>query len=86
MADLSRLDQLVYGVDATTHPLFPGCIVGHGNGSPADQVRNYLRSLLQSGQLTDEEFTRAAAKLLKWEAGGGTVQMKPRMICADHKC
>jgi len=81
---LSKMDKLVFGVDATRHPLL-GCPIGHGNGEPKEQARNYLRSLLSSGLLTDDEFKHWAARLIKWETAGGIVRMPPREVSADHR-
>lgn len=51
----NQMDKLVFGADCARHPLL-GCIIGHGNGPPDEQARNFVRSLLKSGQVTETEF------------------------------
>jgi hypothetical protein len=83
----SRMDQLAMGIDCTIHPLV-GCCVGQTGGTPGEQARNYLQSLLIAhGQvtplapagphltLTATEYQEWLAHLKKWEDAGGTVEM-----------
>lgn len=82
-AALSRQDQLVLGVDACRHPLL-GIPIGHGNGRPEDQARNFLRSMLNAGKITEDEFRELWRKLVEWEAAGGAVTLPRRAVSADH--
>jgi hypothetical protein len=69
---LDKNEQLVFGVDGCRHPLL-GCPLGHGNGKPEDQASNFLRSLLTSGQATQNEFVDLSRQLLAWEESNSVV-------------
>lgn len=87
LAPPTKMDELVYGADCTRHPLL-GCIIGHGNGAPEEQARNFLISLRnatfhkvagRAHDLSEEEFRAKWRELEAWEAAGNFVQMRPRL-------
>jgi hypothetical protein len=80
---LSKLDMLAMGVDATRHGLL-GCVIANNNTPPNDQARNYLRSLLKSGQMTEDEFKHWWRELVMWENAGNSVNMPPPASDAQH--
>jgi hypothetical protein len=50
-ATLSRMDKLAMGADCTRHPLL-GCVIGHGNGTPEQQARNFLHSIWNAARVS----------------------------------
>jgi hypothetical protein len=88
----NKMDQLVYGADCARHPLL-GCIIGHGNGDPNDQARNFLLSLRdatvhqtagRAGDLSQAEYLGLLRELEAWERAGNQVKLPPRAIAIDH--
>jgi hypothetical protein len=73
----SKWDKLSAGPDCAVHPLI-GNVVAQNGTSPEEQTRNYLRSLLKSGQVTGPEFKTLWGKLIAWEQAGNTVPMPSR--------
>jgi hypothetical protein len=79
---LSRRDQLTHGVDAVRHPFLGNVIPNYAE--PKQAARDFLGSLLQSGQVTAQEYTHLTRKLVAWEAAGGTVERPHRAVSIDH--
>jgi hypothetical protein len=79
---LSKLDMQAMGCDATRHGLL-GCVIGHGNGTPEQQGRNFLYSLLNGGHMTQDEYVTWMRKLIVWEQTN-SVHLPPAVIPADH--
>jgi len=80
---LSKLDLQAMGPDAARHELL-GCVVAQNGSPPGEQARNYLRSLLGAGQMTEDEFKHWWKKLVEWEAAGNVVKMPPPASDAQH--
>jgi hypothetical protein len=74
----SKGDQLSMGVDCAVHPLI-GKVIAQNGTSAEEQTRNYLRSLLKSGQATPAQFKTLWGQLVAWEQAGNTVPMPPRV-------
>lgn len=82
--------------DSIPHPLLGplGCRIGHGNGTPEDQARNFLRSLRQATihqialrtgpDLSEEEYRDCLAKLTEWEKHNA-VQLPPPAFPVGHR-
>jgi hypothetical protein len=80
---LTKAEELVFGVDAVRHPLL-GIPIGHGSGPPVEQARNWLRSIRDSGAVTQEEFQDLARKLISWENAGNTVDLGRPILPIEH--
>ena len=81
----NKMDCLVHGgPDCARHPIITACIVGHGNGDPGEQARNYLRSMLNAGKMSEQEFKDWWRELVAWENAGNKVNMLAPLSAADH--
>jgi hypothetical protein len=61
-----------------------GIPIGHGNGCPVEQARNWLRSIRDSGAVTQEEFQDLAQRLIAWENAGNTVDLGRPILPIEH--
>jgi hypothetical protein len=70
-----------HGVDAVRHPFLGNVIPNYAD--PKLAARDFLYSLLQSGQATEAEYADLMRKLIAWEQSG-MVEKPPRATSADH--
>jgi hypothetical protein len=83
--------------ESVAHPLLGhlGCRIGHGNGEPSEQARNFLRSLRQATiwqiagrlgpDLSDDEYRDWLRKLDAWENAGNVVALPPPIMPVGHR-
>jgi hypothetical protein len=90
----NKMVAAVFGADATVHPLL-GCTIGHGNGTPEQQARNWLWSRRKATMhniagrdrtldLTEAEYRKLLGDLAVWEKTN-CVAMPPPILGYGHR-